>query len=234
VIRILAFHGVDVRYTFITPITEVAVYSREVSDGFVYISASHNPKGYNGLKLGLDDGRVLPRHLALPFIEKYQTRLRDPENTKSIIHKANSAKPNRVREIYNEIDGHRKKSREIYARFSDQMITGLKGPEEVAERKESLKKEIQAKGLWIGLDPNGGARKDKEYLESWGFQVLEINGRPRLDMAHELAPVPSACEQAREALIRAQGEGRNVIAFFGKRWCADPRGADNIRPGCLM
>ena len=214
VIRVLVFHGVDVRYTFITPITEVAVYSREVSDGFVYISSSHNPRGYNGLKLGLNDGRVLPRHLALPFIEDYQTRLRDPNNTVDIIHKANVVKPDAVREVYESVPEYRKESRETYARFSDQIITGFKDPERIAERKKSLKQEIQRRNIWIGIDPNGGARQDKEYLESWGFRVLMINSRPRLDMVHELAPVPSACEQAREALIRARQEGKNIIAFL--------------------
>lgn len=214
VIRVLAFHGVSVKYTFITPVTEVAVYSREVSDGFIYVSSSHNPRGYNGLKLGLNDGRVLPRHLALPFIEEYQARLRDGENTQAVIHKINSVKPNMVREICNAIDSYRRESRGIYAGFADQMITGLKDPQKVAERKRWLKEEIQRRDIWIGLDLNGGARRDKEYLESWGFHVLEINGRPQLDMVHELAPVPSACEQAREALIKAQKEGKNIIAFL--------------------
>jgi len=214
VIRILAFHGVSVRYTFITPITEVAVYSREVSDGFVYISSSHNPRGYNGLKLGLNDGRLLPRHLAISFIEDYQARLKDPENTVDIIRKTNATDPVTVGTIYDNISNYRKESREVYATFSDQIITGLKDPEQIGKRKESLKKEIQRRDIWIGIDPNGGARQDKEYMESWGFHVLAINQRPRLDMVHELAPIPSACEQAREALIKAQQEGKNIIAFL--------------------
>ncbi len=213
-IRILAYHGVRVIYTFITPVTEAAVYSREVSDGFIYVSASHNPRGYNGLKLGVNDGRVLPRHLALPFIEKYQTRLRDPENTKAIVSKANAAKPDRVREVYEEIDHHRSESRRIYGEFSDMIITGIKDPEKAADRRNLLRKEIQRRDIWIGVDPNGGARRDKEYLESWGFNVLEINSRPRLDMVHDLAPIPSACEQAREAMLEAKKEGKNIIAFL--------------------
>ena len=213
-IRILAYHGAKIRYTFITPVTETAVYSREISDGFIYVSASHNPRGYNGLKLGLNDGRVLPRHLALPFIESYQTRLRDPEHTETIVGKANAAKPDRIREIYSEIDHYRSESRRIYAEFSDMIITGVKDPQKAAERKSLLKKEIQRRNIRIGVDPNGGARKDREYLESWGFNVIEINSRPRLDMVHDLAPTPSACEQAREAMLEAQKEAKNIIAFL--------------------
>ena len=104
------------------------------------------------------------------------------KNTEGVIRKANAASSDTIRKIYSEIDRHRKDALEIYARFSDRIMTGLKDPAKIAERKESLKKDIQSRDIWIGLDPNGGARKDKEYLESWGFHVLEINGRPCLDM----------------------------------------------------
>lgn len=213
-IRILAFHGVDVRYTFITPITEAAVYSKKTVDGFIYISSSHNPRGYNGLKMGLNDGRLLPGKLADPFIDDYKTRVKDPENTEAVIRKVNSASPDAVREIYEAISGYGAESREIYAKLSDQIITGLKIPEEIAERKKSLKKEIRNRDIWIGLDFNGGARQDREYLQSWGFHVLEINGRPQIDMVHELSPTRSACQQAVKAMIRAQSEDKNIAAFL--------------------
>ena len=214
VVRTLMLHRVNVRYTFITPVTETAVYSREVSDGFIYVSSSHNPRGYNGLKLGLNDGRVLPRHIALPFIQQYQSKLRDVGNTESMIHKLNSVEPDRVREVYAQIDSHRKESRKVYASFFDSVITDTEDKEKAAERKKRIKEEIQRRDIWVGLDPNGGARRDKEYLKSWGFRVLEINGRPRLDMVHELAPTAPACEQAKGALLKAQKQGKNIIAFF--------------------
>ena len=37
----------------------VAGAEREDAAGFVYVSASHNPRGHNGLKFGLGDGGVL-------------------------------------------------------------------------------------------------------------------------------------------------------------------------------
>ena len=213
-IRILLSHGLNIKYPFISPITEIAVYSREASDGFLYISSSHNPRGYNGLKLGLDDGRLLPGSLAIQFIETFQSRLKSLDNTKSMIQKLNSAPPEMVRKVYNEVDKNRKEARQIYAKFSDQIITGVKEADKATDRKKATKEKIQSLKLWIGIDPNGGARQDKEYLESWGFNVLEINSRPREDMKHELAPVTSACEQAKEELLKAQNEGKNIVAFL--------------------
>jgi phosphoglucomutase len=214
VIRILAFHKVKTIYTFITPVTEVAVYSREVADGFIYISASHNPKGYNGLKMGLNDARVLPRHLALPFIQEYKSRINDKQNTRTVIQRANSADPEEIKQVYDDISKFREKSRGIYSKFCDSLITGLKEPHQIAQQKSSLREEIQKRDIWLGIDPNGGARQDREYLESWGFNVLEINSRPRMDMRHELAPTPAACEQAKKTLIEARRAGKKVIAFL--------------------
>ena len=214
IIRILTFHRISIRYTFITPITELAVYSREVSDGFIYISASHNPKGYNGLKLGLDDGRLLPGKVASAFIERYQSRLKDKQNTLEMIHRTNSIELGKIRDIYESIASYRKESRRIYTEFSDMLVTGIEDSQKANKRKRILKEEIESRDIWIGVDYNGGARKDREYFESWGFKVFEINHRPRIDMVHDLAPVPEACEQALEALVNLQREGKNVVAFF--------------------
>jgi len=214
IIRIFLFHHINVRYTFVTPITELAVYSREVSDGFIYISASHNPKGYNGLKLGLNDGRLLPSKLASDFIQKYQSQLRNKENTLEMIHRVNNADPREIHDVYANIDLYRSKSHIIYAEFSDTLITGFKDPNKANEQKKILKEEIRNRDVWIGVDYNGGARKDRDYLESWGFKVLEINHHPRIDMVHDLAPVPGACKQALDTLIELQKNGKNIVAFF--------------------
>jgi phosphoglucomutase len=214
IIRIFVHHGIEVKYTFITPITECAVYSRESSNGFIYISASHNPKGYNGLKLGLDDGRLLPSDLANNFIKQYQSRLQSKQNTLDMIAKLRESDTYILSEIYNKVPLYRKESRSIYAKFSDMLITGTHNYKKAIEIKEQLKKEIKNRNIWIGIDYNGGARNDKEYLESWGFNVYEINNRPRIDMVHDLSPIPEACKQASDELIKMQNEGKNIVAFF--------------------
>ena len=214
IIRTLLYHQVKVLYPFIIPVTELAVYSREVSDGFIYISASHNPKGYNGLKLGFDDGRLLPGDVARAFIKTYQAKLNNKQNTVDMIRHVNSIKADQIQSVYEKIDLCRNESRSIYANFSDKLITGIKDAQKAQERKNIIKKEIESRDIWIGIDYNGGARKDKDYLESWGFNVLEINNRPRIDMVHDLSPIPIACQQAYDALVNLQKQGKNIVAFF--------------------
>ncbi len=213
-IRTLIKNGINVRYTFITPITEIALYSSKVSDGFIYISASHNPRGYNGLKMGFDDCRLLPGDIAKSFIEIYRSRILDINNTKNMILKANSANVEDIQSVYSEIETHRNESRKIYSGFADSIITGLKDKSEIEECKSRLRDRIIQRKICIGIDPNGGARRDKEYLQSWGFNVIVINDRPRKDMVHDLSPIPLACLQAKESLIDLQRKGKNILAFF--------------------
>jgi len=214
IIRTLIYNKINVLYPFIIPITELAVYSRETSDGFIYISASHNPRGYNGLKLGFDDGRLLPGDVARAFIEKYQSRLKDKQNTIKMINCVNNVRADKIQEIYAKIDFCRKEAQNIYKEFSDTLITGIKDLKKADEQKEKIKREIEERDIWIGIDYNGGARKDKDYLESWGFKVVELNNRPRIDMVHDLSPIPSACKQAYDKLIEIQKEGKSIVAFF--------------------
>ena len=57
-LRVFLAKKIAVSYTGIIASPEIMVYAHS-ADGFVYISASHNPIGYNGIKFGLNDGGVL-------------------------------------------------------------------------------------------------------------------------------------------------------------------------------
>ena len=213
-IRTLIWCNVDIKYIFVSPITRIAAYSREIADGFLYISASHNPRGYNGLKLGLSDGRVLSAGLAQSFIEKYESELTNPVLIKEIITVLNSVSSQRIEGIFRNISVFGEESEKIYSELCDSIITGSKDNQEAKRIKDNIKSKISSMELWIGLDPNGGARRDKKYLESWGFNVVQINSEYRKDMNHQLAPTPEATKQAQEALSRMITSEKKIIAFF--------------------
>ena len=62
----LLYSGIKVRYAGIVAAPEIMAYAKS-AHAFIYISASHNPIGHNGIKFGMSDGGVLPaeesRHL---------------------------------------------------------------------------------------------------------------------------------------------------------------------------
>ena len=57
-IKTFVSENVNVKFAGITAAPEIMAFSRG-SDGFMYISASHNPVGHNGIKFGLNSGGVL-------------------------------------------------------------------------------------------------------------------------------------------------------------------------------
>ncbi len=213
-IRTLIWCNVDVKYIFVSSITRIAAYSRKIADGFLYTSASHNPRGYNGLKLGLSDGRVLSAGLAQSFIEKYESELTNPAVIRDIIVGLNDVSSQRIENIFKNISVFGEESEKIYSELCDSIITGSKDTQEVKRIKDDIKSKISFMKLWIGLDPNGGARRDKEYLESWGFKIVQINSEYRKDMNHQLAPTSDATKQAQEELSRMITSGKKIIAFF--------------------
>ena len=77
-LRALLAHSVAVRYAGVIAAPEIMAYARDF-DGFVYISASHNPIGHNGIKFGFDDGGVLDRDENAALVADFEERCADPQ-----------------------------------------------------------------------------------------------------------------------------------------------------------
>ncbi|NIZ40080.1 hypothetical protein PVA45_00910 [Entomospira entomophila] len=90
--------GFSYDYLGITTITEFLAYTRSAGkeyDGFFYITASHNPVGYNGFKFGLSSGDVLGGKASASVIDIYKrllaTTYANPEELKPRTILANSS-----------------------------------------------------------------------------------------------------------------------------------------------
>ncbi|TFG57768.1 MAG: hypothetical protein E4H36_16005, partial [Spirochaetales bacterium] len=72
--RSLLSLGCEVLFLSALPAPEIMAFVRneENIDGFLYISASHNPPGHNGVKFGLNRGSVLSGTEIGPLIESYK------------------------------------------------------------------------------------------------------------------------------------------------------------------
>ena len=57
-IHALVKKGAIIQYSAVTAAPEIMAYAKKL-DGFIYVSASHNPIGHNGIKFGTNDGGVL-------------------------------------------------------------------------------------------------------------------------------------------------------------------------------
>jgi len=236
--------GVKTEYGFIGSVCEAAVYVKENGNIYavIYISASHNPKGENGIKLFLGDGRIMPEVVANPYIAVMRRALENPYNTERIVRKVCKVDPAEAEKVFSRIGEVKTRSRANEERYRDRVISGVKAEEgetaaqldrRAAEEIGRLKAAIEPLGLAVILDNNGGAREDREYFERIGIRVYEINSRKRYDMNHDLCPTTGAVEttdaelEEKRAEAAAEADGFTVIGSFHYDTDGDRR---NFRP----
>ncbi|HKJ85226.1 MAG TPA: hypothetical protein VKA06_04085, partial [Spirochaetia bacterium] len=80
-IRAFVGTGADVEYVFVSASPEIMAYAMEPGfDGFFYVSASHNPVGHNGLKMGGADGGVIGGNVSAALIARFRESIADEES----------------------------------------------------------------------------------------------------------------------------------------------------------
>lgn len=232
-IRTLLAHQTEVEYGFTSSACEAAVYVKgnKDIDGGIYISASHNDEGYNGIKLFLGDGRIMPETVAYPYIFVLLKELKGIEHSKELVKRIDDVDPKKIADIYKKIPEVKRKSRKTDWDYRDRVITGAKKDKDIKPLILAIKKQISSLKLGIIIDPNGGAREDAEYFENLGFKVYQINSRPRYDMNHELCPSTAAVEKTDQDLDRirkkATTDGYKIIGSLHYDTDGDRR---NLRP----
>ena len=253
--RVLLSHGIEVEYGFIGSVCQGAVRTkleaveeevkkREDIDACIYISASHNDEGYNGIKLLLGDGTVMDETVAYPYIfvlrgdhpritgpSRVKGVLEDVGYIKDLVHRVNAVEPEALEAVYKNINNVKKAAEKADRRYRNRVITGADNDEDAQKRIAQLRQRIEPLKLAIICDPNGGSREEAAYLESLGIKVYQISPRPRFDMKHELCPSTVAVKETDEELVRireeAGKEGYTVIGSFHYDTDGDRR---NFRP----
>ena len=218
-VRALLAAGIEVEYGGVASVTQAAVCAKENEDvdGVIYISASHNDEGYNGIKLFLGDGRVMPEAVAYPYIAVLKEKeLVNPANTRKVVREVSAVSISDVREVYANVNRVKARAIKTEEEYRDRVITGISGKDgrakkEIRKRIKAIRENNLKLRLAVIIDPNGGSREDREYFERLGFKVYELNPRPRYDMNHELCPSTGAVLRTKGDLERirkqAQREG---------------------------
>ena len=188
------------------PIPELAAccQKRNYIDGFFYVSASHNPPGYNGFKFGRGDGKILPASecnvLINDFKENMQqvlTSLEKGENIslwQSWLQREDQVPyPNMKAQAYRD-----------YIVFLQDVAGGGPSANENEMLIYQIKKEVLNRPLGILIDYNGSSRIfscDRDYLEQFGVQTAVMGDTPgKFD--HEIVPEGKGLQACQEALAR--------------------------------
>ena len=171
--------GLSIQYLAIAAAPEIMAYVKntEELDGFIYISASHNPAGHNGVKFGLGDGSVLGGSDAADIIARFKAFMEDKSNYQTLVQILNNIKgtPLPASEFY------KAKALEAYLKFN--LATAFATEEELEAFKKAEKPAVVA-------DMNGSARClsiDRQFFDTLGIEYSFINDTAG-EIAHGILP----------------------------------------------
>ena len=214
VIPVLLSCGCDVRYANITAAPEIMAWVRSLNNakgaGFIYISASHNPIGHNGLKFGLNDGGVLAAEESAKLIENFRKFFERNDSIEKIESLISAADSGQIKKVYDGISSAKAEAVKTYFSFCGDVVWG--GNSAIcAEVKDGLEKQP----LGIVCDFNGSARTvsiDRDFFSSLGIKFECINGEPG-QIAHRIVPEGESLEPCRALLENAHK--RDVSFMLG-------------------
>ncbi len=188
-IKTFVQNGINVKFTGITAAPEIMAYSKQ-ADGFMYISASHNPVGHNGIKFGLDSGGVLNGTENAKLVEKFNS-LCDTENAEqnafAIIR---DTKESEISAVYKNQKTVKAEALKAYHDFLLETITATNEKSKQDEIFATLRSSISKKHIGVVCDMNGSARAesvDSNFFAENGINFYAIHNKAG-DIAHEIIP----------------------------------------------
>ena len=212
-IRAFLAYGCDVRYIFIASAPEIMAYTKTLRyiDGFMYVSASHNPIGHNGLKFGFDDGAVLGKKDAQPLIDEFKNRLLDDTWIITLMNDINAVPSSAVEKVFSEISNYKHGALKKYTAFTNHVIIGIDNPALEQEMMYNIRKKIDKRKIGVVAEMNGSARAvsiDVDFFTSLGIEVTALNDKPR-QFVHRIVPEGKSLDLACKELQRIAAENKN-------------------------
>ncbi len=178
---------------------EMMAYVAQIDDidGFFYISASHNPVGYNGFKFGNKQGAI-ENTLAQELIKIFRNNLSKPEIVARSIRMAqqiNYTSPE-------EIAANRERTKEVYKQFTSHIATASTTHEAQKDLFKTIRDSMIQNPLSIIAEFNGSARSlsiDIPYLSSLGITTLGLQDIPG-SFIHPIVPEGDSLTYCKEQL----------------------------------
>lgn len=212
-IRVLTGKNVQVEYIFIAAAPEIMAYGR-LFDGFVYISASHNPIGHNGVKFGLNDGGVIAAGDAIPLAEKFKTECLKENAVQVAAAMCAAPQTAQIDSVFANVDKCKKAALAQYRAFTMEVISTYKDTDKQTQFAESIKSACKNAPAAIVCDFNGSARSisiDAELFASLGIDFFSINSQCG-KIAHTIIPEPENLVYCAEELAKIKAKNDSDCA----------------------
>ena len=225
VLRVLSAMDIAVHYIGIASAPEIMAYARSL-DGFIYISASHNPIGYNGIKFGLNDGGVLPADVESMLAENFKKKcaMEDAEEyAEELLSKASDGD---LTLIFTLGDRYEKDSLWAYETFIRTVISGTTDGRTQDQFFSDLKASMKDSPIAIVADMNGSARCasiDSRFMEDLGIEFLPFNNEAG-KIHHAIIPEPENLVFCADVMDDLRKDGNENVLLGYMPDCDGDRG----------
>lgn len=211
--RVFTSLNVEIQYLFICAAPEVMSWAGRsgTTDGFSYISASHNPIGHNGVKFGLTTGGVLDGGQASELIGDFKEVLSAEDTIARLIKLTDEADHQVLEEIYSAASSWKNKAYKNYYDFTKEVISGTSAISEQDIIFNRIRKAADQTPVGIVAEHNGSARTltiDREFLEGLNINVQTINDIPR-QITHRIIPEGISLDLCRKELEKAHRKDKS-------------------------
>ena len=222
-IHALIKKGAIIQYSAVTSAPEIMAYAKKL-DGFIYISASHNPVGHNGIKFGTNDGGVLCGAENAKLVKDFIARLSDDKGVAEAVKKAYSCTTSELKAVYDVKDSSKHNALSAYRNFANETITGTDNKEYQTDFFGMLDTFIAQKPLGVVCDFNGSSRYqsiDREFFKERKINFYSIND---FEIAHEIIPEAENLVHVAAEMERLHKEGHNEVVLGYMPDCDGDRG----------
>lgn len=178
---------------------EIMAYAAEHEelDGFFYVSASHNPVGHNGLKLGAGTGGVYGGDEAAALIRAFRDAAADPDRIEAAAKGLARTRDTQERRVLESAASTKTRALAAYRQFCTRVVVGP-GPR-AASQYDAFRRALAEAGAGVVGDLNGSARSvsiDREFLGETGCRVHLFHDTPG-EIAHQIVPEGAGLEECR-------------------------------------
>lgn len=215
VIRALIKKGTIIQYSAVTSAPEIMAYAKKL-DGFIYISASHNPAGHNGIKFGTNEGGVLCAQENAKLVKEFEKRISDEELVLQSLKKAKSCTTSELKSVYDVKDSSKHNALSAYKNFIKETISGTDSKEYQNDFFQMLETYIAEKPIGVVCDFNGSSRYQSIDREFFKEQKIEFHSINEFSIAHEIIP-----------------EGKNLSFVSEEMESLHKKGYDNVILGYM-
>nr|WP_307888551.1 phosphoglucomutase [Borreliella garinii] len=204
--KILITSKEKIKFFGILPITEILAYTKKSKDskGFIYISASHNPVGYNGIKIGLNNGGVLNSAKTQEIIKQIKNNSQNEKLIKHLINTLNKFDEDKAHlEYYKKTIKLEKENKNQSYEAYKSLIHEIAYENDINNKNiEILKKRILKNPIGIIAEMNGSSRInsiDKELIESLGLKIELHNDKIGI-FKHNIIPEGKSLNKCKKLL----------------------------------